>query len=124
MSTEKTSKNVAYTGLFAAIAASSCCIPPVIALIAGVVWYYVHKHNSEKNNGAGCADCSIFTDEMKCEGAFCQWDGNACICPTNKDCTKQCPNFTDKNSCHDAKCEWVDKGSGPVCTGDKNDCRS
>tara|TARA_B110000908_G_scaffold113440_1_gene133097 strand:- start:23037 stop:23984 length:948 start_codon:yes stop_codon:yes gene_type:complete len=96
----------------------------VIALIAGVVWYYVHKHNSEKNNGAGCADCSIFTDEMKCEGAFCQWDGNACICPTNKDCSKQCPNFTDKNSCHDAKCEWVDKGSGPVCTGDKNDCRS
>lgn len=36
MSTKKTSKNVAYTGLFAAIAASSCCIPPVIALIAGV----------------------------------------------------------------------------------------
>ncbi|MAW95657.1 MULTISPECIES: mercuric transport protein MerTP [Flavobacteriaceae] len=36
MSTEKTSKNVAYTGLFAAIAASSCCIPPVIALIAGI----------------------------------------------------------------------------------------
>ncbi len=36
MSTEKTSKNAAYTGLFAAIAASSCCIPPVIALIAGV----------------------------------------------------------------------------------------
>ena len=26
----------AYAGLFAAIAASSCCIPPVIALIAGV----------------------------------------------------------------------------------------
>jgi len=36
MKTENTSKNVAYTGLFAAIAASSCCIPPVIALIAGV----------------------------------------------------------------------------------------
>tara|TARA_R110002153_G_scaffold238890_1_gene393276 strand:- start:103 stop:711 length:609 start_codon:yes stop_codon:yes gene_type:complete len=36
MNTERTSKNVAYTGLFAALAASSCCIPPVIALIAGV----------------------------------------------------------------------------------------
>lgn len=36
MSTEKTSKKAGYTGLFAAIAASSCCIPPVIALIAGV----------------------------------------------------------------------------------------
>ena len=36
MSTEKTSQKAAYTGLFAAIAASSCCIPPVIALIAGV----------------------------------------------------------------------------------------
>lgn len=36
MSTEKTSKNAAYTGLLAAVAASSCCIPPVIALIAGV----------------------------------------------------------------------------------------
>lgn len=36
MSTKKTSKKAAYTGLFAAIAASSCCIPPVIALIAGV----------------------------------------------------------------------------------------
>ncbi len=36
MSTEKSSKKAAYTGLFAAIAASSCCIPPVIALIAGV----------------------------------------------------------------------------------------
>ncbi|MGM5469727.1 mercuric transport protein MerTP [Flavobacteriaceae bacterium LMO-SS05] len=36
MSTEKTSKKAAYTGLFAAVAASSCCIPPVIALIAGV----------------------------------------------------------------------------------------
>lgn len=36
MKTKKASKNVAYTGLFAAIAASSCCIPPVIALIAGV----------------------------------------------------------------------------------------
>jgi mercuric ion transport protein len=36
MKTEKTSKNVAYTGLFAAIASSACCIPPVIALIAGV----------------------------------------------------------------------------------------
>ncbi len=36
MKTEKTSKNAAYTGLFAAVASSSCCIPPVIALIAGV----------------------------------------------------------------------------------------
>jgi len=36
MKTDKTSKKAAYTGLFAAIAASSCCIPPVIALIAGV----------------------------------------------------------------------------------------
>lgn len=36
MKTEKTSKNAAYTGLFAAVAASSCCIPPIIALIAGV----------------------------------------------------------------------------------------
>ncbi len=36
METEKTSKNAAFAGLFAAIAASSCCIPPVIALIAGV----------------------------------------------------------------------------------------
>ncbi|MFK5982273.1 MAG: mercuric transport protein MerTP [Flavobacteriaceae bacterium] len=36
MKTETTSKKAAYTGLFAAIAASSCCIPPVIALIAGV----------------------------------------------------------------------------------------
>lgn len=36
MSTEKTSKKAAYTGLFAAVAASSCCIPPVIALIAGI----------------------------------------------------------------------------------------
>lgn len=36
MSTEKTSKKAAYTGLIAAVAASSCCIPPVIALIAGV----------------------------------------------------------------------------------------
>ena len=36
MKTDKTSKNAAYTGLFAAIAASSCCIPPFIALIAGV----------------------------------------------------------------------------------------
>ncbi|HIP31191.1 MAG TPA: mercuric transport protein MerTP [Crocinitomicaceae bacterium] len=34
--TGKKSKNAAYTGLLAAIAASSCCIPPVIALIAGV----------------------------------------------------------------------------------------
>ncbi|MBL1281295.1 MAG: mercuric transport protein MerTP [Fluviicola sp.] len=32
----KKSKNAAYTGLLAALAASSCCIPPVIALIAGV----------------------------------------------------------------------------------------
>lgn len=36
METQKTSKNATYTGLFAAIASSSCCIPPVIALIAGV----------------------------------------------------------------------------------------
>jgi len=36
MNSEKKSKNAAFTGLFAAIAASSCCIPPVIALIAGV----------------------------------------------------------------------------------------
>lgn len=36
MKTDKTSKNAAYTGLFAAIAASACCIPPVIALISGV----------------------------------------------------------------------------------------
>ncbi|VAV85871.1 FIG00553203: hypothetical protein [hydrothermal vent metagenome] len=36
MKTEKTSKNAAYTGLFAAVASSACCIPPVIALIAGV----------------------------------------------------------------------------------------
>ena len=36
MKTEKVSKQAAYTGLFAAIASSSCCIPPVIALIAGV----------------------------------------------------------------------------------------
>lgn len=36
MNTEKTSKNAAYTGLLAAVAASSCCIPPIIALIAGV----------------------------------------------------------------------------------------
>lgn len=36
MKTDKKSKNAAYTGLFAAIASSSCCIPPVIALIAGV----------------------------------------------------------------------------------------
>ncbi|MHA7058444.1 mercuric transport protein MerTP [Aquimarina sp. M1] len=36
MSSTKKSKSAAYTGMFAAIAASSCCIPPVIALIAGV----------------------------------------------------------------------------------------
>lgn len=36
MGTENKSKRVAYTGLFAAIAASSCCIPPVIALIVGM----------------------------------------------------------------------------------------
>ena len=36
MKTEKTTKNAAYTCLFAALAASSCCFPPVIALIAGV----------------------------------------------------------------------------------------
>lgn len=36
MKPEKTSKNAAHIGLFAAIAASSCCIPPAIALIAGV----------------------------------------------------------------------------------------
>ena len=36
MSTVKTSKKAGFTGLFAAITASACCIPPVIALIAGV----------------------------------------------------------------------------------------
>ena len=36
MKSKKNSKNLAYTGLFAAVAASSCCIPQVIALIAGV----------------------------------------------------------------------------------------
>jgi len=36
MKTQNASKKAAYTGLFAAIAASSCCIPPVIALIAGI----------------------------------------------------------------------------------------
>lgn len=36
MNTSNTSKNAAYSGLFAAVSASSCCIPPVIALIAGV----------------------------------------------------------------------------------------
>ncbi|WKD86668.1 Mercuric transport protein MerT [Polaribacter huanghezhanensis] len=36
MNTKKTSKKAAYTGVFAAVAASSCCIPPVIALIAGI----------------------------------------------------------------------------------------
>ncbi len=36
MKLEKTSKNVAYTGLFAGLAASSCCIFPLIALIAGI----------------------------------------------------------------------------------------
>lgn len=36
MRTDKTSKNAAYTGIIAAIAASSCCILPVIVLIAGV----------------------------------------------------------------------------------------
>lgn len=36
METQKTSKKVAYTGLIAAIAASSCCIPPVIALFSGI----------------------------------------------------------------------------------------
>jgi len=36
MNNNKSSKTAAYTGIFAAIAASSCCIPPVIALIAGV----------------------------------------------------------------------------------------
>ncbi|MCZ6593818.1 MAG: mercuric transport protein MerTP [Bacteroidetes bacterium] len=35
MNTGKTSKNVAYTGLFTAIAASLCCITPILALIAG-----------------------------------------------------------------------------------------
>ncbi len=35
MNTEKTSKNAAYTGLFAAIVASLCCITPILALIAG-----------------------------------------------------------------------------------------
>ena len=36
MKIESRSKKAAFTGLFAAIAASSCCIPPVIALIAGL----------------------------------------------------------------------------------------
>lgn len=36
MKPESTSKKAAFTGLFAAIAASSCCIPPAIALIAGI----------------------------------------------------------------------------------------
>jgi mercuric ion transport protein len=36
MNSKKTSNKAVYTGLFAAIASSSCCIPPVIALIAGV----------------------------------------------------------------------------------------
>jgi len=36
MSIKKISKKAGYTGLFAAIAASSCCMPPVIALIVGV----------------------------------------------------------------------------------------
>lgn len=36
MKKDKKAKNAAYTGVFAALAASSCCIPPVIALIAGV----------------------------------------------------------------------------------------
>ena len=32
----RTSKRVAATGIIAALAASSCCIPPIIAAIAGV----------------------------------------------------------------------------------------
>jgi len=36
MSSKNTSKGAAATGVLAAIAASSCCIPPVIAAIAGV----------------------------------------------------------------------------------------
>ncbi len=36
MSTEKSSKGAVATGVLAAIAASSCCIPPVIAAIAGI----------------------------------------------------------------------------------------
>lgn len=36
MSTDKSSKRAVATGLLAAIAASSCCIPPVIAAIAGI----------------------------------------------------------------------------------------
>lgn len=36
MSTDKKSYKSAFTGAFAALAASSCCIPPVIAAIAGV----------------------------------------------------------------------------------------
>lgn len=35
MATRKTSGKVAYTGVFTAIAASVCCITPVLALIAG-----------------------------------------------------------------------------------------
>lgn len=36
MSTPKSSKGAVATGVLAAIAASSCCIPPVIAAIAGI----------------------------------------------------------------------------------------
>ncbi|MBI3520384.1 MAG: mercuric transport protein MerTP [Bacteroidetes bacterium] len=36
MSADKSSKGAVATGVFAAIAASSCCIPPVIAAIAGI----------------------------------------------------------------------------------------
>ena len=36
MNSDKNSKKAAATGVLAAIAASSCCIPPVIAAIAGV----------------------------------------------------------------------------------------
>ncbi|MCG2462677.1 mercuric transport protein MerTP [Flavobacteriaceae bacterium F89] len=35
MKTGKTSNNVAYVGIFTAIAASICCITPVLALVAG-----------------------------------------------------------------------------------------
>ncbi|RMG82774.1 MAG: mercuric transport protein MerTP [Bacteroidetes bacterium] len=35
-SEDKTTKKAVWTGVFAAVAASSCCIPPVIAAIAGV----------------------------------------------------------------------------------------
>ncbi|WP_394340129.1 hypothetical protein [Marixanthomonas spongiae] len=35
MAPNKTSNTAAYTGIFTAVAASVCCISPVLALIAG-----------------------------------------------------------------------------------------